>query len=123
MAGTNKGATPQFFISDADKEAMVEQLVPQTIFAMERLATEANAPLADDFLDILARAAAAILAADTNLTTPQLRRLGAETVATHVLRHLDRYRAEEAETGMSAFHRMLGSYEIPEAVRKTWSDS
>ena len=123
MAGTNRGATPQFFISDADKEAMVEQLVPQTVFAMERLATEENAPLADDFLDILARAAAAMLAADTNLNTPAKRRLGAETVAAHISRHLERYRAEEAKTGTPAFHRILASYEIPDTLKKAWSDS
>lgn len=123
MPGSKKGPTPQFYISDADKEAMVEQLVPQTVFAMERLATVEKAPLADDFLDIFARAAAVMLAADTNLTTPQLRRLGADTVATHVLRHMERYRAEEAETGIAAFHRVLGSYEIPDAIKKTWNDS
>jgi hypothetical protein len=123
LAGTKKGATPQFFISDEDKEAMVEQLVPQTIYAMERLATVEKAPLADDYLDIVARAAAAMLAADTNLDTPAKRRLGAETVAAHILRHLDRYRAEEAETGIAAFHRVLGGYEVPDALKQAWRDS
>lgn len=123
MAGTHRAPTPQFFISDEDKEAMVGQLVSQTIFIMERKASIANAPLADDYLDILARAAAVMIAADTNLTTPGKRRAGAETVAAHVYRHINRYRAEDAETGHFTFHRMLAENPIPDVMRKSWEDS
>lgn len=123
MAGTQRARTPQFFLSDEDKEAMAGQLVAQTIFVMERTASIADAPLADDFIDILARAAAVMLAADTNLKTPGKRRAGAETVAAHILRHMNRYRAEETETGVYTIHRMLAENPIPEALRKAWEDS
>jgi len=123
LAGSQRMPTPQYFVSDAGKEAMAGQLVAQTIFGMERLAEIENAPLSDDFIDILARAAGAVLAMDTNLKTPGKRRLAAETVAVHVLRHLNRYRAEEAETGHFTFLRMLAENEIPEAMKKSWNDS
>jgi hypothetical protein len=122
LAGTQKAATPQFYVSDQDKEFMVGQLVSHTIFGIERLGSEPEVPLADDFIDVLARAAAVMLAADTNLKTPRDLRLGAETVAAHVLRHLVRYRAEEAETGSATFHRMLAQHEIPEVMRKAWDN-
>lgn len=121
MAGSKR--TPQFFVSDADKDAMVGQLVAQTIFGIERLGDRPDASLADDFLDIIARAAAVMLAADTNLSTPAKRRLGADTVAAHALRHLNRYTAEQDESGMLALHRMLAENEIPAAMRKAWDNS
>ncbi|RYG84544.1 MAG: hypothetical protein EON59_13260 [Alphaproteobacteria bacterium] len=123
MASGKRAPEPQFFVSDADKEAMAGQLVAHTTFGIERLASEAHAPLADDFLDILARASAAMIAADTHLDTPAKLRLGAETVASHVLRHLKRYRAEAEETGTAAFHRILSENEIPEVMKKAWNDS
>ena len=123
MAGFKRTPEPQFFVSDENKEAMVGQYVAQTIFAIERLGNTPDAPLADDFLDIVARAAAVMLAADTNLSTPGKRRLGAEAVATHVLRHLNRYSAEQAETGTPVLHRMLAENEIPPEMRKTWNNS
>ncbi|ATY32614.1 hypothetical protein CVN68_12040 [Sphingomonas psychrotolerans] len=60
---------------------------------------------------------------DTNLRTPRDLRLGAEPVASHVLRHQARYRAEEAGSGSTAFNRMLAQHEIPEAMKKAWGDS
>jgi hypothetical protein len=114
---------PQFFVGDDDKEGMVGQLVAHTIFGIERLGSVPNAPLADDFIDIVSRAVAVMLAADTNLDTPRNRRLAAETVAVHVLRHLNRYRDEAAETGATTFHRMLVENPIPDAMRKAWDDS
>lgn len=123
MAGSTRAPAPQFYVTDEDKESMVGQLVAHTIFGIERLGSTPNAPLADDFLDLLARASAVMLAADSNLDTPQKRRLGAETVAVHVLRHLNRYREEEAQTGTLAFHRMLAENEIPEVMKKAWNNS
>lgn len=123
MAGSKRAPQPQFFVSDWDKEGMVGQLVAHTIFGIERLGSVPDAPLADDFLDLLARGCAVMLAADTNLDTPQKRRLGAETVAAHVLRHLNRYCDEEAETGTLTFHRMLAENEIPEEMKKAWNNS
>jgi len=123
LAPSAKAPTPQFFISDENKEAMAEQLVPQVIYAMERMATIEKAPLADDFIDIFARAVGVMLAADTNIDTPQKERLGAETVANHILRHLRRYKAEEEREGTAAFHRMLASYELPDELKRAWQDS
>ncbi|MDF2386578.1 hypothetical protein JMG10_34265 [Nostoc ellipsosporum NOK] len=102
---------------------MAEQLVAQTMFALERLGDRPGAPIADDFLDTLSRACAALLAADTNLNTPAKQRQGAETVAIHIVRHLRRYREEQSETGVSAFQRMVSSQEIPEEMRRSWSNS
>jgi hypothetical protein len=113
---------PQFYVSEHDKEFMVGQLVSHTIFGIERLGSMPDVPLADDFIDVLSRAAAVMLAADTNLKTPRDLRLGAETVAAHVLKHLVRYRAEEAETGSTTFNRMLAQHEIPEVMRKAWDN-
>lgn len=123
MAGTQRAPTPQFFVSDHDKEFMAGQLVAHTIFGIERLGPGTEVPLADDFLDVLTRAAAVMLAADTNLKTPGKQRLGAETVAAHVLRHMKRYRAEEAETGTFTIHRMIAENPVPEAMRKAWDNS
>lgn len=123
MAGSGRAPTPQFFISDKDKEGLVEQVVPQIIYAMERMGTVPEAPLADDFLDIFARAAAVMLAADTNFKTPRDLRLGAETMAVHVLGHMIRYRAEAEQSGRPAFHRMLADYEMPEEIKRAWENS
>ena len=123
MAQSTKGPAPQFFVGDTDKEHMVGQLVAHTIFGIERLGSMPNALLADDFLDVLARAAAVMRAADSNLDTPQKRRLGAETVAAHVLRHLNRYRDEAEKTGSLTFHRMMAENEIPDVMKRAWDDS
>lgn len=123
MAGTQRPSTPNFFVEDHHKEAMAEQFVAQMIFSLDRLSSAPNMPLADDFLDILARAAAAMLSADTQLSTPAKLRHGAETYVAHVLRHLKRFKAEEAETGVAAFHRILATNEIPEEMKRYWNDS
>lgn len=123
MPKTHSGTAPEFHISETNKEAMIRQLVPQTVFALERLADVENAPLADDFVDLFARAAAVMLAADTNLDTSQKQRLGAETVAAHVLRHLKRYVAEQEQEGQTVFHQLLAGYDIPEELRRAWQDS
>ena len=115
--------TPRFYVPEDHKEAMAEQFVAQLIFSMEHLQTEPNAPLADDFIDIVARVVAITLAADTHLSTPAKLRMGAETVAAHVLRHVKRYRAEEQETGESALNRVLVTNEIPEEMKQAWNDS
>lgn len=122
MAGPQRAA-PQFFVPDDQKEAMAEQFVAQMVFTIERLQSEPNAPIADDFLDIMARVAAAALSGDTHLTTPGKLRQGAETVAAHVLRHLKRYKAEEDETGVAALHRILATNEIPDEMKRYWNDS
>lgn len=122
MAGPQSG-TPQYFVPDHHKEAMAEQFVAQMMFTIERLQSEPNAPIADDFLDIVARAAAAALSGDTHLTTPGKLRQGAETVAAHILRHLKRYKAEEAETGVPALQRILGANAIPDEMKRYWNDS
>lgn len=122
MAGP-QGGTPQFFVPDHHKEAMAEQFVAQMVFTIERLQSEPNAPISDDFLDIVARAAAAALSGDTHLTTPGKLRQGAETVAAHILRHLKRYKAEEAKTGISALQRILASNAIPDEMKRHWNNS
>jgi hypothetical protein len=38
------------------------------------------------------------------------------------MRHLMRYRAEEAALGSTTFDRMLTVHEIPEAMRKAWEN-
>jgi len=123
MAGSQRAPKPNFFVGDDDKEAMAEQFLAQSVFSIERLASEPNAPLADDLLDIIARAAAAVLSADTHLNTPGKLRQGAETVAAHTLRHLKRYKAEEAETGVAALHRILATNPIPDEMKRYWNDS
>ncbi|MEG3182143.1 hypothetical protein [Sphingomonas sp. LT1P40] len=123
MAGSQRAPTPKFFVGDDHKEAMAEQFVAQMIFTLDRLTSEPGSPLADDFIDILARAAAVMLSADTNLDTPARQRQGAETVAVHILRHLKRYRAEEGETGRGAFYRILEANPIPDEMKRYWNDS
>ncbi|WP_342248591.1 hypothetical protein [Sphingomonas sp. OTU376] len=123
MAKFGKTPEPQFFVNDEDKEAMVEQLVPQTIYSLERLGSIEKAPLADDYFDTFARACAVMIAADTNLDTPAKSRMAAEAMAVHVLRHVKRYLEEEIETGTSAFQRMLNDFEIPEEMKRAWEDS
>lgn len=122
LAGSSKPPGPKYYVEDGKKEAMAEQYIAQSVFSVERLLSEPGAPLADDMLDIIARAAAVLLAADTNLNTPGKLRQGAETVAAHVLRHLKRYKAEEAETGTAAFHRILASNPIPEEMKRYWNN-
>lgn len=123
MAGSQRAPTPSFYLEDNHKEAMAEQYIAQSVFSVEHLLSEPGAPLADDMIDIIARAAAVILSADTHLTTPGKLRQGAETVAAHVLRHLKRYKAEEAETGTSALNRILASNPIPEEMKRYWNNS
>lgn len=123
MAGTQRGPTPQFFVSDADKEAMVEQFIPQTLYALEHMVAEESPPLIDDLIDVIARAAAVIIAADRALQTPAKRRLGAETIAAHVLRHVNRYHTEEKETGIPPLERILDNFVVPDALRKAWGDN
>lgn len=123
MAGLQRAPTPTYFVDDTHKEAMAEQFVAQIIFSLERLSNLPGSPIADDFLDLLARAGAVMLAADTNLSTPAKQRLGAETLAAHILRHQKRYRAEEAETGTAAINRILASNPIPDEMRRYWNDS
>ncbi|APR51975.1 hypothetical protein CA223_06910 [Sphingomonas koreensis] len=123
MASSQKSSTPQYFVEDVHKEGMAEQFVAQSIFSIEHLATQPNAPISDDMLDIVARIAAVILSADTHLNTPGKLRLGAETVAAHVLRHLKRYKAEETETGVAALHRILATNPIPEEMKRYWNNS
>lgn len=121
--------TPQFYVSDGHKDAMAGQFAAQAIFSIERLALKENPDLeadfliADDFVDIVARVAAAMIAADTNFDTPAKLRLGAETFASHVLRHAKRYREEQAETGVATLHRMLGENEIPDEMKRHWNNS
>ncbi|WP_447724663.1 hypothetical protein [Sphingomonas koreensis] len=102
---------------------MAEQFVAQTVFTIERLGTEPNAPIADDFLDIVARVAAAMLSGDTHLNTPGKLRQGAETVAAQILVHLKQYKKEEAETGVAVLHRILATNPIPEEMKRYWNDS
>lgn len=123
MARSPQTPTPKFFVDDDVKEDMAGQLVAQTIFGIERRQSPPGSLLADDFIDLVARPLAALLAADINLKTPRDLRLGADTVAAYILKHAVRYRAEEAETGVTAFNRMLAENPIPDEMRKAWNDS
>mgnify|MGYP003579096078 CR=1 FL=1 len=123
MAAPQRAPQPKFYVEESHREAMAEQYVTQTVFSIEHLISEPNAPLADDFLDIVARVAAVILAADNRLVTPSKQREGVTTVAAHVLRHLKRYKAEEAVTGIPAMKRILATNEIPEEMKRYWNNS
>jgi hypothetical protein len=123
MAKARKGPAPRFYVSDAHKEAMAEQVIAQTVFSLDRLGSEPGAPLADDLMDMFGRAFAAALAADTNLNTPAKLRDGVEAVAVHVVGHLKRYVEEQRETGISTLQRMIAAHPIPEEMKRAWNDS
>lgn len=110
-------AAAEFNVSDEGKQDLVEQMVPQAVNAINALSTGHG--LANDVVDVLANALGMMLAGDTNLDTPQKLRLGAETVAQHVLRHAKRYKAQQdTEGGETVLRQLLDSYEMPEALKK-----
>ena len=123
MAGPQRAPQPKFYVEESHREAMAEQYVTQTVFSIEHLVSGPNAPLAHGFLEIVARVAAVILAADNRLVTPSKQREGVTTVAAHVLRHLKRYKAEEAVTGTPAMKGIPAATEIPEEMERYWSNS
>ena len=123
MIQATEGPTPNFIVSDEDKEAMIGQMVAQTIFSLDRLGGANGAPLADDFHDLFARGIAAMIAADTNIQLPQDLSRIAETVMVHVLRNLWRYHAEQQKTGVPALRRMLADNPIPEEMKRSWNNS
>lgn len=115
-------ATPQFHVSDDHKDALVQQFVTQALYALERMSADPAAPIADDYIDTFARCIAVMLAADTRITTPQKQRLGAETAAAHVLRHLKNFQAFQQEQGGTVLQEMMEASPIPDEVKRAWEN-
>src|SRR4051812_44258981 len=74
---------PDITVSFEDKVVLFRALLGQLADALASKSAD-NAFTADDYLDFLSLAAGAMLANDTNLTTPRAFRLGAEVFAKKV---------------------------------------
>jgi hypothetical protein len=114
---------PNFNLSDDEKLALVQQLVP-TLLGTINAMSPPGAPLADDFIDLLAQAIGMMLAADTHIDTPKKVRLGVETAANHVGRHLKAFRAAQDEMGGESFlMRLLDRYQAEQVADPRRLDS